>query len=1064
MSERVTSSAAQFSGSGLARVLLGDEDDFTAPPAPGTGVKLPGHDLLEEIARGGMGVVYKARQHSPDRTVAVKMLAPNVSWSVHRERFLLEARTLAELDHPGLLPVYQSGEAGGVPYFTMKLARGSSLAERRAALTGKWREIAAVMAEVAEAVAFAHEHGVLHRDIKPGNVLFDTDGTTGAERAYVADFGLAKLASEASDLTRSVAMLGTPHYVSPEVAERGAAAATVASDVYALGAVLYELLAQRRPFEAESIPALLRAVCESDPAPLPAQVPRDLAIIARQTLAKNPQHRYATARALADDLHAWLHGAPITARPATLRENFARWLRRHPALAASLALVIAGVTAFVFIQARSARELRAERDIAQSARGDALAREAAAARASGRADLRNGGLAAAKAAAAFKVTPELRDDAITLLAMPGMEPLPVLDGGKCEIVPLCPDHDVLVKREEKHIVLHNVRDPSQPPQRSPDLTGRIASVAYISPQAGLVAVRCHDSSHHLYDRAQNRWVRSWMQPCWGFAVSPSGKRLAWGRDGSGEVVIEDLLTGAQQLAFTTPRRQAVPRAFSPDGKLLAVSGFKRSNVWDSGLAVIDTQTGGLKHDLACDLLETQMADVSWRPDSRALALNQGTSDFICHTFDGLPMRERIIGHTAEGEAVAWHPGGRWLFTAAFDGSVRLWELPWRREVLRLPLLMESVQFSRDGTELAGLEWGGGKLYRFRFQAPASLVQMPLPRNSGDHNRQRPPWACALSPDGRLGISASDAGLHWFDAVKGERLGWQGIGYTLGLIFNPAGDTVYATSSTGLWRIPLKRTGLAGYEAVLAANIPRPQLPGQFLRVAISEDNRRIACTSMDGPGIVQLPDFTRRLLPAPFPLNPCTLSPDGRWMVASGGDEAPEQCGLAFYDLEKPEAPPRILPEFSRYTYTCFSPDSRCLFVHTRGFQTALAAGTWERIWTHDRRSEPDTQHMITVSGDGTLLAAVEPGGAIGLYDPRDGRRLALLTHPVASWNGWLGLDHTGSRLIWPTLPDSVIIWDLRKLREELTALGLDWDMPPYPPAPGHGRFTLRFVPEALVK
>ncbi len=241
----------------------GGTDTSGAKPARIGLVPIPGHEVREEIARGGMGIVYRARQLEPPRTVALKMLLPHQSGSEQmRERFRLEAQAIAALDHPAILPVYQVGEQDGLPWFTMKLAVGGSLAARRGEFAGRWREIAELLVTLAHAVQFAHERGVLHRDLKPGNILFDEAG-----RPYVSDFGLAKMAGAESNLTRSVDFLGTPHYAAPEVAAGSARNATTASDIYSLGAILYELLAGRPPFEAEGVPALLKKIAEEEARP-----------------------------------------------------------------------------------------------------------------------------------------------------------------------------------------------------------------------------------------------------------------------------------------------------------------------------------------------------------------------------------------------------------------------------------------------------------------------------------------------------------------------------------------------------------------------------------------------------------------------------------------------------------------------------------------------------------------------------------------------------------------------------------------------------------------------------
>jgi tetratricopeptide (TPR) repeat protein len=299
-----------------------------------------GHILLEEIARGGMGVVHRALQLEPRREVALKMLLPSGNGSDEfRARLALEARALAELDHPGILPLYHLGEADGVPYFTMKLATGGSLASRlKAGPPPTPRFAAQLCRSLADATAYAHARGVLHRDIKPGNILFGD-----RSEVYLADFGLAKLQDSSDSLTVSARVMGTPCYMAPEVAERGAKAATTASDVYALGAVLYELLAGRPPFIVEGLGAILRKIAEDAPerpSTLNAGVPRDLELICLKCLSKEPAERYATAGMLRDDLENWLEGRPVAVRPVSASTRLTAWARRNPALASTAAALI----------------------------------------------------------------------------------------------------------------------------------------------------------------------------------------------------------------------------------------------------------------------------------------------------------------------------------------------------------------------------------------------------------------------------------------------------------------------------------------------------------------------------------------------------------------------------------------------------------------------------------------------------------------------------------------------------------------------------------------------------
>ncbi|HKX61575.1 MAG TPA: protein kinase [Verrucomicrobiae bacterium] len=343
------------------KLALGDGgsgfSEFNALPGSTSLFSLPGYQVHGEIARGGMGIVYRARQLEPAREVALKMLLPHqIASPSMLERFRLEARAIATLEHPAILPVHQVGEHNGLPFFTMKLATGGTLAERRDRLAGDGRAIAELVATLADAVQFAHERGVLHRDLKPANVLFDEAG-----RVYVSDFGLAKLTGTDSGLTRSVEFLGTPHYVAPEVAARSAKDATTSSDIYSLGAILYELLAGRPPFEADGIPALLKKIAQEEPE-TPAQVraslhphsklqlvPRDLEVICLKCLAKEPWRRYATALELATDLRRWLAGEPILARETNAFERLWLWSCRHRITAGLITAVIVLLAALVVV-------------------------------------------------------------------------------------------------------------------------------------------------------------------------------------------------------------------------------------------------------------------------------------------------------------------------------------------------------------------------------------------------------------------------------------------------------------------------------------------------------------------------------------------------------------------------------------------------------------------------------------------------------------------------------------------------------------------------------------------
>ena len=337
------------------------------------------YELLAEIARGGMGVVYKARQISLNRIVAVKMiLAGQLATKADHERFHAEAQAAALLDHPNIVPIFEVGEHEGQHYFSMGYVDGSSLSARLAERPLTPKEAAELAATVAEAVEYAHRQGVIHRDLKPSNILIDSKG-----HPRVTDFGLAKQVGapgtpgRGSDLTASGQVLGTPSYMPPEQAAGQIRTVGPAADVYALGAVLYATLTGQPPFQAATPSETLRQVIEREPLTLrqlnPA-VPRDLETIALKCLEKSVPRRYATAQALADDLRRYLTGRPIVARPVSRWEHAWRWCRRQPVVAGlSAAAVLLTVLVAVTVTVGYASTSRALHRVVDAQRERALA-------------------------------------------------------------------------------------------------------------------------------------------------------------------------------------------------------------------------------------------------------------------------------------------------------------------------------------------------------------------------------------------------------------------------------------------------------------------------------------------------------------------------------------------------------------------------------------------------------------------------------------------------------------------------------------------------------------------
>jgi serine/threonine protein kinase/tetratricopeptide (TPR) repeat protein len=323
----------------------GDRDESTAtsqshrkaaPLCMDMPTEIGDYELLEEIGRGGQGVVYRARQKSLNRTVALKVIGLG-HWTTRAalKRFRLEAEAAAGLDHPFIVPIHEVGQHNGCCYFSMKLVEGGQLSEVVKHKPMPLRRSVELVAKLARTVHYAHERGVLHRDIKPGNVLLDANS-----EPYLTDFGLARLVETESTVTRTMEALGTPSYMAPEQAKGNTTRLTRATDVYGLGAVFYHLLTGHPPFAAGTTFETVRLVLETEPRQprlWDARIDRDAAIICLKCLEKDPQRRYASALALAEDLERWLRHEPIQARRTGLFTRGSKWARRNPTLSAMVA-------------------------------------------------------------------------------------------------------------------------------------------------------------------------------------------------------------------------------------------------------------------------------------------------------------------------------------------------------------------------------------------------------------------------------------------------------------------------------------------------------------------------------------------------------------------------------------------------------------------------------------------------------------------------------------------------------------------------------------------------------
>lgn len=602
------------------------------------------YELLEEIAHGGMGVVWKARQKPLNRIVALKvMLSGQFAQPQFVQRFRAEAEAIAQLQHPNIVAIHEVGEHEGQPYFTMDFVEGRTLAELVHDGPLPAQRAVTYLKAIAEAVQYAHQHGILHRDLKPSNVLID-----GTDQPRITDFGLAKrLTSDfgprTPDLTLTGQVLGTPNYLSPEQAAGRHAEVGRASDGYALGAMLYHLLTGRPPFHADSLTTLLREVIDTEPVSprlLNASVPRDLETICLKCLEKEPSRRYASAQLLADELGRFLRGEPILARPVSRSEKVWRWCRRKPALASALgAVVLVAAVGFVGIVSQW-RRADVQRDAAVQAQIHADQER----------------YDAAISEAQLLIEKGRSDRAREILVREGQEQKRGWEWGWLQR--LC-NQDLMTLQHQ-----------------SP-----VWGVAF-SPDQRHLATASFDRMARLWDLRTGQMVRQFQghrQQVSSVAFSPDGTCLLTASyDGTAQ--IWDVANGKSILVLTNG--ESVPEAvFSPNGKLIATAGkFKGARLWDS-------QDGSLLWASADHEQAVFGVAFSPDPDGRRLAWAGGQSmletdaDTTVTILDR-PTDKRLTfkAHRQGIFRLRFSPDGKLLATASVDGTVRLWNTETGEEV------------------------------------------------------------------------------------------------------------------------------------------------------------------------------------------------------------------------------------------------------------------------------------------------------------------------------------------------------------------------------------------------
>jgi WD40 repeat protein/tRNA A-37 threonylcarbamoyl transferase component Bud32 len=965
------------------------------------------YELVELIARGGMGVVYKARQVSLNRVVALKMiLKGELATPRDVERFRAEAEAAANLDHPHIVPIYEVGEHDGQQYYAMRYVEGASLGRHPRADA---RTEARVTATIARAVHHAHQHGILHRDIKPSNILVDFAGTP-----FITDFGLAKRFDSEHSFTDSGALIGTPRYMAPEQAANRKSL-TVAADVYSLGVVLYERLTGRPPFKAETVLEILRQVREMEPARPSSIIPginRDLETICLKCLEKDPAKRYCSADGLADDLERWLRGEPIWARRVGQVERLWRWCRRNPAvagMAASIALLLTialtGMAVGLMVVANSKEEETKARKIAEQKEEQA------------REDRRIAQQREKEASHDRDEASRRGEEARSNLYVAHMN----LVQREYEVNNMEHARELLAYWQPKNGTEKDLRGFEwhywnlRAHRELLTLKGHNGCVSGVcfSPDGTRLASADYDGAVKVWDNRSGELlltINGHSRPIWAVCWSPDGTRLATA-SGDQTMKVWDSTNGRNLLTIKgSYSNQFEAVCFSPDGTRLATDN-DGVTIWDStsGQELLTVR----EHITVKGLTFGGVKGVCFSSDGKWLAV-AGKNVVLLDSTSG----KVLLTLKGPSECVCFSPDVMRLASAGLDGNVKVWDRSSGKELLTLEGhtgSLSSVAFSPDGTRLAVA--GLGQIVKV-WDSTSGEELFTLKGHTG--------WvrSVCFSPDCmRLASGSMDHTVKVWDSTNApEQLTLKGhTNMVVAACFSPNGTRLASASVDQSIKVWDSMNGeqlltLKGHTASLSS-------------LCYSADGTRLGSASPDRTVRVWDSTSGKELLTinagnADLVRSVC-FSPNGKQLASAGGEGV-----VKIWDSTTGQQLLALKGHTGYVQSVCFSPDGKRiasggvdntvrLWDSTRGQELLILKG--HTFWVS----------AVGFSPDGTRLASASHDKTIKLWDSMSGRELFTLKGHTFDISG-LCFNPDGTRLASAS-GGTAKVWDATSGHELLT-------------------------------